>query len=93
MCEKALRITYSTDLVLLSHSLCLTVFDVIFLAPAQFADRDQQISVRSGEKAILQCRAKGDLPIDIQWSNKHAKIGSHSNHRFGSKKSLNKLLP
>ena len=57
-------------------------FDLIFsAAPAQFADRDQQISVRSGEKAILQCRAKGDLPIDIQWSNKHTKIGSHSNHR------------
>ncbi|CAL8103483.1 unnamed protein product [Orchesella dallaii] len=58
---------------------------VVFLkvnAPAQFADRDQQISVRSGEKAILQCRAKGDLPIDIQWSNKHTKIGSHSNHRY-----------
>ncbi|XP_035706898.1 Down syndrome cell adhesion molecule-like protein Dscam2 [Folsomia candida] len=62
---------------------------VIFLkvnAPAKFNAEEQAansvISVRFGEKAILGCRIGGDLPIQIEWGNKHGKIGPHSNHRY-----------
>ncbi|OXA55481.1 Down syndrome cell adhesion molecule-like protein Dscam2, partial [Folsomia candida] len=62
---------------------------VIFLkvnAPAKFNPDEQAgnavISVRVGEKAILGCRVGGDLPILIEWGNKHGKIGPHWNHRY-----------
>ncbi|OXA55653.1 Down syndrome cell adhesion molecule-like protein Dscam2, partial [Folsomia candida] len=62
---------------------------VIFLkvnAPAKCNPDEQAvnavISVRVGEKAILGCRVGGDLPILIEWGNKHGKIGAHSNHRY-----------
>ncbi|CAG7727665.1 unnamed protein product [Allacma fusca] len=45
-------------------------------------DRDEEISVKAGDKAILQCKARGDLPIEIQWAHKHIKITSHSSSRY-----------
>ncbi|XP_035712680.1 Down syndrome cell adhesion molecule-like protein Dscam2 [Folsomia candida] len=55
-------------------------------APAKFNTEEQSanslISVRVGEKAILGYRVGGDLPILIEWGNKHGKIGPHSNHSY-----------
>lgn len=53
-----------------------------FTAPPQFSQREETIPIRIGEKGVLQCRAKGDLPIEVQWSNKHGRIGAHTNHRY-----------
>ncbi|XP_047103802.1 Down syndrome cell adhesion molecule-like protein Dscam2 [Schistocerca piceifrons] len=56
--------------------------------PPQFEVRSAQASIRKGASQILQCEARGDTPMTIEWLREGIRLPAHLNPRYEVKESV-----